>query len=102
MLTSKLLSVLALVLNLRLIAALTDCPTAVTYFTDSDGARYAICVDTNLQGTSSIITNNITSNSACADLVKSVSERLSDWGLTLLDLVQCDDDLHESSLRYHQ
>ena len=101
MFTSNVLRVLALVLHLHLVAALTDCPTAVTYFTDSDGAKYAICVDTDLQGTSSIITNNIPSNSACADLVRSPFKNLSDWRLTLLDLVQCDDDLHESSLRYH-
>ncbi|KAK6076034.1 galactose oxidase precursor [Seiridium cupressi] len=68
MLTSRLFKALALTLNLRMVAALTDCPTAVTYYTDSDGARYAICAGTDLQGTSSVITANIASTDDCAQL----------------------------------
>ncbi|KAH6660917.1 kelch domain-containing protein [Truncatella angustata] len=59
---------LALALSLSIVAALTACPSAVSYYTDSDGAKYAICAATDLQGTSAVITNNIASTSACAKL----------------------------------
>jgi hypothetical protein len=79
MLTTRVLKAFALVLNLRAVAALTDCPTAVTYYTDGDGARYAICSGTDLQGTSAVITANIASTNDCAQLV-----RLPSWPTPLL------------------
>lgn len=68
MLSSTIVKAIALAVSFEIVAALDACPTALTYYTDGDGARYAICADTDLQGTSAIVTNTIASTSACAQL----------------------------------
>ncbi|KAI1871919.1 hypothetical protein JX265_005905 [Neoarthrinium moseri] len=62
------LKALALALQLRVTIALDTCPTAVTTYTDGTGAQYAICADTDLQGTTAVATQNVASTAACAQL----------------------------------
>ncbi|KAI4601032.1 hypothetical protein KJ359_012219 [Pestalotiopsis sp. 9143b] len=68
MVISRILKLVALGLNLTAISALTDCPTAVSYYTDTDGARYATCAGTDLQGTSALITSSVATSAACAQI----------------------------------
>ncbi|ETS83620.1 hypothetical protein PFICI_05496 [Pestalotiopsis fici W106-1] len=65
---SGILKAIALGLNLVVVKALTDCPSTLSYYTDADGARYATCSGTDLQGTSSLITSSVTTSSACAQI----------------------------------
>lgn len=62
-----LIKALAIVLHIQLSAAvITACPSTVTTYTDTNGAKYAICTGSDYQGTSLVVTANVASATACA------------------------------------
>ncbi|CAK1361526.1 Galactose oxidase [Cercospora beticola] len=56
----------AILFNLGLALALDRCPTAETSYTGATGAKWAICPDTDLQGNSVAMHNNVGSAQDCA------------------------------------
>jgi galactose oxidase len=48
--------------------AINACPVADTVFTGAGGIRYRVCADTDLVGSSTSVTQNVASTTACAKL----------------------------------
>ncbi|KAF2828054.1 galactose oxidase-like protein precursor [Ophiobolus disseminans] len=64
----KLLGLLAAATLFHTTHAINACPVADTLFTGTGGIRYRICPDTDLIGESTLVTANVASVTACAQL----------------------------------
>ncbi|KAH8592804.1 kelch domain-containing protein [Bisporella sp. PMI_857] len=68
MISCTILRAFFIALLIRGSLAITACPTAVTTYTDADGAKYSICLDTDYTGASLLVTQNVASVIACAQI----------------------------------
>ena len=68
MLRSNAIVVVLTFLLFKTSAAINACPVTDTVFTGTQGIRYRVCPDTDLNGDSQVITPNVASTTACAQL----------------------------------
>lgn len=68
MLRSTSIAVVSIFLLFKRSAAINACPVTDTVFTGTQGIRYRICPGTDLIGDSQVITPNVASTTACAQL----------------------------------
>ena len=65
---SNALKLLLIAITLRPVYAINACPTNDTVYTGAEEIRYRICPGTDLTGNSNLVTPNVTSVLACAQL----------------------------------